>query len=92
MTDEPALQTNDAATPQAPEQRTLSQREGQLQALDLGALGTLGGLDGSVVCAIDDPDCEVPAATPAGAPSVVIEALAPRNPQPSATAPTTAEA
>ncbi len=53
-----------------------------LQAFDLGAL------DNAVVCAIDDPDCEAPAA----APGVVIEALVPRNPQPSATAPTTTEA
>lgn len=78
MTDDPALETNDEATPQAPDQRTLS----PLQALDLGAL------DSAVVCAIDDPDCEAPAA----APGVVIEALVPRSPQPSAIAPTAAEA
>lgn len=78
MTDEPTLETNDEATPQEPDQRTLS----PLQAFDLGAL------DSAVVCAIDDPDCDAPAA----APGVVIEALASRNTQPSATAPTTAEA
>ena len=42
MTDEPTLETNDEATPQEPDQRTLS----PLQAFDLGAL------DSAVVCAI----------------------------------------
>ena len=76
MTDEPALETNDEATPQAPDQRTLS----PLQAFDLGAL------DSAVVCAIDDPDCEAPAAAPDAAPGALIEALAPRPAPPSATA------